>query len=548
MNKGDKLIAESLELENRIYALSERDAFVTVKDHKENYQNNTQCRLINPAKSDLGKVSKKILARIVSKLRETKRFLQWKNTHSVIDWFKGLKNKKTLSFLQFDIIDFYPNISEKVLKNALNFARKYTTVSNEEMKIILGTKKALLFTNGGQAWIKKGTKPFDVTMGSWDGAETADLVGLFLLSQLTDLGLDIGLYRDDGLAVCNMKPRQAELAKKKICKIFKENGFSITAKANMKSVNFLDVNLNLDSETFRPYMKPNGSPVYVHRDSNHPRSILENIPKSINRRLSSISSNQEVFQAACQPYQEALKKSGYDFELFFDPPKPGSPKKNRKRKILYFNPPFSKNVQTNIGQNFLKLLRDHFPKDSPLKKVVNSNNVKLSYRCMGNFKQKIAAHNSKIQKQAQPNVPPGCNCTGQMGPCPLQGQCLVKSVVYGAEVSDSNHDVQTYTGLTSNLFKQRFYKHRSSFLHESEEHETTLSSHIWDLKRKNLDFDIQWNIKGKAPPFNPVSRRCRLCLKEKYYIIFQPEGASLNQRSELFSTCRHRLSKLLVNI
>jgi len=87
--------------------------------------------------------------------------------------------------------------------------------------------------------------------------------------------------------------------------------------------------------------------------------------------------------------------------------------------------------------------------------------------------------------------------------------------VYGAEVSDSNHDVLTYTGLTSNTFKQRFYKHRSSFLHESEEHETTLSSHIWDLKRKNLDFDIQWNIKDKAPPFNPVSRRCRLCLKEK---------------------------------
>jgi len=215
-----------------------------------------------------------------------------------------------------------------------------------------------------------------------------------------------------------MKPRQAELAKKKICKIFKENGFSITAKANMKLVDFLDVNLNFDSETFRPYMKPNGSPVYVHRDSNHPRSILENIPNSINRRLSSISSNQEVFQAACKPYQEALKKSGYDFELFFDPPKPGSSKKNRKRKILYFNPPFSKNVQTNIGQQFLKLLRDHFPKDSPLKKVVNSNNVKLSYRCMGNFKQTIAAYNSKIQKQAQPHVPPWLQLHRSNGPLP----------------------------------------------------------------------------------------------------------------------------------
>ena len=135
----------------------------------------------------------------------------------------------------------------------------------------------------------------------------------------------------------------------------------------------------------------------------------------------------------------------------------------------------------------------------------------------------------KFKNKLSPMSPPGCNCTGQMGPCPLQGQCLVRSVVYGAEVSDSNHDVLTYTGLTSNTFKQRFYKHRSSFLHESEEHETTLSSHIWDLKRKNLDFDIQWNIKDKAPPFNPVSRRCRLCLKEKYYIIFQPEGGPFEQ-------------------
>ena len=166
---------------------------------------------------------------------------------------------------------------------------------------------------------------------------------------------------------------------------------------------------------------------------------------------------------------------------------------------------------------------------------------------MGNFKRKISGHNSKILKQAQPELPPGCNCTGQMGPCPLPGQCLIKSVVYGAEVVDSNQNIATYTGLTSNTFKTRFYKHRSSFNKESLEHETTLSSHIWDLKRNNQNFEIQWNIKDKAPPFNPISRRCRLCLKEKYYIIFQPDGASLNQRSELFSTCRHRLTNLLVN-
>ena len=547
VNKSDKAIAESLELDDRIFAFSERDAFVTIKDHKDNYQNNTQCRLINPAKSDLGKVSKKILARIVGKLREAGDFNQWKNSYSVIEWFKGLQNKAKLTFLQFDIVEFYPSITEEVLKRALNFAKDYTIITDDEIRTILDTKKALLFKDG-EPWVKKGSKPFDVTMGSWDGAECADLVGLYLLSKLSGLGLDIGLYRDDGLGACSLTPRQAEMAKKKLCRIFSENGFKITVQANMKSVDFLDINLNLETGVFKPYMKPNGSPVYVHSDSNHPKTILENIPKSINRRLSSISSSKEVFEAACPPYQAALDKSGYNYKLNFDPPLAGNRGKNRKRKILYFNPPFSKNVQTNIGEKFLKLLDTHFPKENPLRKIANRNNVKISYRCMSNFKSKIAAHNSRVRRMNEPAPPPpGCNCTGIMGPCPLRGGCLESCVVYGAEVVDSSNNSETYTGLTANTFKKRFYKHRSSFMKPKLEHETTLSAHIWNLRRRNQNYSIHWNIKDKATPFNPVTRKCRLCLKEKYHIIFQPEGASLNTRSELFSTCRHRLSGLLAN-
>ena len=167
---------------------------------------------------------------------------------------------------------------------------------------------------------------------------------------------------------------------------------------------------------------------------------------------------------------------------------------------------------------------------------------------MPNFKQKIAIHNSKARKSGMPPPPPpGCNCTGSMGPCPLEGSCLVKSVVYGAEVIDSNLNSETYTGLTANTFKKRYYKHRDSFRNEDSEHSTTLSSYIWDLKCNNENFEVHWNVKDRAAPFNPVSKKCYLCLKEKYHIIFQPEGASLNSRSELFSTCRHRLKDLLVN-
>ena len=68
-----------------------------------------------------------------------------------------------------------------------------------------------------------------------------------------------------------------------------------------------------------------------------------------------------------------------------------------------------------------------------------------------------------------------------------------------------------------------------------------------EVKNKNEDFEIKWRIKDRAAAFNPISRKCNLCLKEKYFIIFQPEGASLNSRSELYSTCRHRLRQLLSN-
>ena len=104
--------------------------------------------------------------------------------------------------------------------------------------------------------------------------------------------------------------------------------------------------------------------------------------------------------------------------------------------------------------------------------------------------------------------------------------------------------INTYTGVTRNTFKKRYYGHTYSFNHRGE-NSTTLSSHLWNLKDQNKNYEISWNIVDRAQEFNPVNRKCRLCLKEKFYIIFQPDGATLNLRSELFTTCRHRLRLLL---
>ena len=219
----------------------------------------------------------------------------------------------------------------------------------------------------------------------------------------------------------------------------------------------------------------------------------------------------------------------------------------QKTKITYFNPPYSQNVKSNIGEQFFKALDKCFPQNHVLRKVINRNTVKLSYRCMPNIQRKISTHNAKVlqTETGLEEEVPLCNCRDF--PFPLDGNCRsTKSVVYKAYVLDENGNKETYTGLTKNTFKERYYGHRASFANR-DEHETTLYNHIWKLKDEGKDYDIFRSVIEKAPDFNPTTRKCTLCLKEKYLIICQPSGATLNSRSELYSTCRLRLSKLFSN-
>ena len=67
------------------------------------------------------------------------------------------------------------------------------------------------------------------------------------------------------------------------------------------------------------YSKPATTPLYVHSKSNHPPDIIENIPEAINKRLSETSSDEDAFNKAATPYQEALRKSGYVYRVKFNP-------------------------------------------------------------------------------------------------------------------------------------------------------------------------------------------------------------------------------------
>ena len=108
-------------------------------------------------------------------------------------------------------------------------------------------------------------------MGSFDGAESCELVCTYLLHNI-----NIIMYRDDRLGVTKASPRQAELIKKELCSIFAKHGLKITIEANKKVVNFLDVTLNLANGKYLPYNKPGNIPLYVNKKSNHPPRIIEN--------------------------------------------------------------------------------------------------------------------------------------------------------------------------------------------------------------------------------------------------------------------------------
>ena len=114
-----KKIIEKLSLNDKIEWLQEREAYITAKDHKDEYPNKIPCRLINPSKASVGKISKIILDRINKSVVTPTKINEWKNTASIIEWFKNISNKEKWSFIQFDIESFYPSITKDLFTKAI---------------------------------------------------------------------------------------------------------------------------------------------------------------------------------------------------------------------------------------------------------------------------------------------------------------------------------------------------------------------------------------------------------------------------------------------
>ena len=134
INEEAAILASELELADRIEKYSETPCYVSIKDHKSNFKTDPKCRLINPAKSQIGKISKQILQSICTDVRLKTKINQWQSTNEVLDWLKNILLRSRKFFLQFDIVEFYPLISKELLDNALDFASELTTISDLDQK------------------------------------------------------------------------------------------------------------------------------------------------------------------------------------------------------------------------------------------------------------------------------------------------------------------------------------------------------------------------------------------------------------------------------
>ena len=287
-------------------------------------------------------------------------------------------------------------------------------------------------------------------------------------------------------------------------------------------------------------------------------------------RLSRLSSSHTEFANAAPAYNDALHNAGYNGNITFTKP-PAVPsndqqhKRRRRRNVLWYNPPYSADVQSNVTKMFYAIIDKCFPEDHPyLGKLFNRKNMKLAYSTTRNVDAIIASHNKKILNsrrcrdvnpctQRQGNNPIRlCNCRATAGVvnCPLKGMCLSDNIVYRCDVTTNNVDESRfYLGSCSTQWKARLHNHTKSFTHARYSNETTLSTYIWELKNSGKAFNLSWSIAAKAKSYHPLAGKCGLCTKEKTLIAANmDDNKCLNIRNELMAKCRHRRRWLLSSV
>ena len=154
INSDTAKFANKLRIKDSLGKLKEKCAYILFKDHKKNFQSKKLTSLVNPAKIELGLVSKDLIQNITSRILSNSRYDLWRNSLDTIDWLVNIKNKNSITFIQLDIIDFYPSITRELLLKSKNHTCEYTDICDEEIEILTACKKSIL-TDNWRTWVKK---------------------------------------------------------------------------------------------------------------------------------------------------------------------------------------------------------------------------------------------------------------------------------------------------------------------------------------------------------------------------------------------------------
>ena len=153
-------------------------------------------------------------------------------------------------------------------------------------------------------------------MGSYHGAEICELVGLCFLYDLTEdkkiSKTNCGLYCDDGYY-----PKIIDQLRKSIMKSFQKHNLKVNTELSNQIVDSLDITLDLEKNEYLLFRKENAKNIYMNFNSNHSYLIKREIPLMIQKRLSSLSKTEEIFEKIKILYEKALKNSGFKTPLIY---------------------------------------------------------------------------------------------------------------------------------------------------------------------------------------------------------------------------------------
>ena len=162
---------------------------------------------------------------------------------------------------------------------------------------------------------------------------------------------------------------------------------------------------------------------------------------------------------------------------------------------------------------------------------------------MPNVGNIIRSHNKSILEDSHAkSKKKTCNCKNGED-CPMGGNCLEPSIVYGAAVITPNN-VEPYVGISEPPFKSRLYVHNLSF-NDRKYSNTELSKKVWEHKDRGINYRIKWRKIQRAIPYSGGGGTCDLCTSEKLHILKTPN--TLNSRNEIVSKCRHTRKFLIFN-